>query len=122
MIDRQKQLWKETTAEDPSEELKILRGGETATKVDPKMYHDIQVVLSRLVTKAEQLVDNVTTNIAVSWMHLRSKYDGGKVLRASLHRCMGAGLQHNVGKEWGPSLWKDMTKSLPRKEFKDTAK
>ena len=126
MIDRQEQLWKETTAEDPSEELKILRGGETATKVDPKMYHDIQVVLSRLVTKAEQLVDNVTTNIAESWM-LEVKYDGRNVFNRSQsgsweHRCMGAGLQHNVGKEWGPSLWKDMTKSLPRKEFKDTAK
>ncbi len=91
------------------------------------MYHDIQVILSRLVTKAEQLVDNVTTNLAESWMHLRSKFDGGKVVNRSQsgsweHRCMGAGLQHNAGKEWGPNLWKDMTNSSLSKAFEDTAK
>jgi len=127
VIDHQVQLWRETTAEDPAEELEVLRGGENATKVDPKMYHDIQVILSRLVTKAEQLVDNVTTNLAESWMHLRSKFDGGKVVNRSQsgsweHRCMGAGLQHNEGKEWGPSVWKVMTSSSPSKAFKDSAK
>ncbi len=65
------------------------------------MYHDIQVILSRLVTKAEQLVDNVTTNLAESWMHLRSKFDGGKVVNRSQsglweHRCMGAGLGYST--------------------------
>ncbi len=83
--------------------MRVLQGGETATKVDPKVYHNIQVVLSRLVTKAEQLVDNVTTNIAESWMHLRSKYDGGKVFNRPQFgswedRFMGAGLLRSVGK------------------------
>ncbi len=65
---------------------------------------------------------NVTTNLAESWMHVRSKFDGGKVINRSQsgsweHRCMGAGLQHNVGKEWGPSLWKQMSKCSPSKVF-----
>ena len=76
------------------------------------------------MAKAEQLIDNVTTNLAESWMHVRTKFDGGKVINRSQsgsweHRCMGAGLQHNMGKEWGPRLWKDMTNSSPQKAFRD---
>ena len=49
-----------------------------ATTIQPRIYHDIdiQVTLSRLVAKAEQLVENVTTNLAESWMHVRAKFDG----------------------------------------------
>ena len=61
----------------------MLRGGEMATAINPKLYHDIQVILSRLVAKAEQLIDNVTTNLAESWMHVRTKFDGGKVINRS---------------------------------------
>ncbi len=56
------------------------RGGTTPTTIDPKLYHDIQTVLSRLVAKASQLIDNETTNLAEAWMHIRSKFDGGKVI------------------------------------------
>ena len=64
------------------------------------------------------------TNLAESWMHVRSKFNGGKVINRSQsgsweHRSMGAGLQHNLGKEWGPSLWKQMTNSSPSKVFSD---
>lgn len=70
--------------------------------INPTLYHDIQVILSRLVAKASQLIDNVTTNLAESWMHIRSKFDGGKVINRSQsgsweHHCMGAGLQQNMG-------------------------
>ncbi len=41
------------------------------------------MILSRLVAKAEQLIDNVTTNLAESWMHVRTKFDGGKVINRS---------------------------------------
>ena len=126
VIDDQERLWRETTADDPAEEREVLRGGEAATTINPKMYNDIQLILSRLVAKAEQLIDNVTTNLAESWMHVRTKFDGGKVINRSQsgsweHRCMGAGLQHNMGKEWGPRLWKDITNSSPNKAFKDVA-
>ncbi len=85
-------------------EEEVIQEELTAIEINPKMYHDIQVILSRLVAKAEQLIDNVTTNLAESWMHVRTKYDGGKVINRSQsgsweHHCMGAGLQHNMGKE-----------------------
>lgn len=83
-MEDQERLWRETTADDNSAiEQEILRGGQVATDINPKMYYDIQVILSRLVAKAEQLIDNVTTNLAESWMHVRSKFDGGKVINRS---------------------------------------
>ncbi len=57
-------------------------------------------------------------------MHVRCKFDGGKVINRSQsgsweHRSMGADLQHNLGKQWGPTLWKQMTSSSPSKIFTD---
>ena len=129
VVDDQERIWRETTEDlnDPEEERAVLRGGEIATNIDPRMYHDIQLVLGRLVAKAEQLIDNVTTNLAESWMHVRTKFDGGKVINRSQsgsweHRAMGAGLQHNEGKEWGPKAWPEMTNSSPTKTFRDAAR
>ena len=127
VIEDQERLWRETITDDSAIEKEILQGGEVATDISPKLRHDIQVILSRLVAKAEQLVDNVTTNLAESWMHVRSKFDGGKVINRSQsgsweHRCMGAGLQQNMGKEWGPTLWKEMTSSSPSKVFSNAVK
>ena len=34
---------------------------------------------------------------------------------------MGAGLQQNLGREWGPQVWRTMTQSSPNKVFSDTA-
>lgn len=93
---------------------------------NPRMIHDIQVAVSRLAAKAAQLVFNETTNMAESWMHVRSKFDGGKVINRSQsgsweHRCMGAGLQHNNGKQWGPATWSKLTTSPPNNIFLTTA-
>ena len=90
------------------------------------MIHDIQALLSKLVAKAAQLLGNVTTNLAECWMHIRSKFDGGKVINRSQsgsweHRCMGAGLQQNFGKEWGPTVLSKMIESSPNQVFLDTA-
>ena len=79
-----------------------------------KMMHDIQVILSRLVAKASQLIGNFTTNLAEAWMHIRTKFDGGKVINRSQsgsweHRCMGAGLRQNLGMLWGPKMYAHMT-------------
>ena len=51
-------------------------------------------------------------------MYVRSKLDGGKVINRSQWGawefcCLGAGLQHNMGKMWGPQLWTDLTVSAP---------
>jgi len=106
MEDRER-LWRETTADDNSAtEPEILRGGQIITDINSKLHIDIQVILSRLVGKAEQSIYNVTTILAEAWMHVHSKFDGGKDINRSQsgsweHRCMGAGIQHNFGKEWG---------------------
>ena len=119
----QEQLWRETTKDDLTS---VLRSGHVATYINPALYRDIQVILSRLVAKASQLIDKVTTNLAESWMHIRTKFDGGIVVNMSQsgsweHRCMGGGLQQNIGKNWGPSAWKEMTGSSPNKVFCNTA-
>ena len=90
------------------------------------MLHDIQATLSRLVAKASQLLGNHTTNLAECWMHMRTKFDGGKVINRSQsgsweHRCMGAGLRQNIGANWGPQVWRSMTSTSPNKIFTDAA-
>ena len=126
MISAQEALWNETTAEDVETVKDARQGGQTPVKINPKLFRDIQTALARLVSKADQLIDNVTTNLAESWMHIRCKFDGGKVINRSQsgsweHRCMGAGLHQNLGKQWGPEIWKEMTKSPPNQVFVDTA-
>ena len=127
MVNTQARLWEETTADDSIIKHEARRSGFTPTKPNPKMMHAIQTALSRPVSKASQLIENVTTDVAESWMHIRPKYDGGKVIDRSQsgsweHRCIGAGLQQNMGKEWGPELWRQMTNSSPNKVFSDTAR
>ena len=90
------------------------QGRDKTKKVSEKMLHDIQVILSRLVAKAPQLIGNFTTNLAEAWMHTRCKFDGGKVINRSQsgsweYRCMGVGLRLNMGHTWGPTAWSEMT-------------
>ena len=88
------------------------------------MMHDIQMLVARLVEKASQLLGNFTTNLAESWMHIRSKFYGGKVINRSQsgswqYRCMRAGLQQNLGKTWGPKTWSEMTSTNTNQVFVD---
>ena len=76
-------MWRETVVDDPATEQDARQGKKTPIEMNPKMLHDIQLVLSRLVEKASQLLCNATTNLAESWMHIRSKFDGGKVINRS---------------------------------------
>ena len=71
---------KEAT-DDSEHTMSIARDGGThrETSIDPKMMIDIQKQVSRLVAKAGQLIGNFTTNLAESWMHMRTKFDGGKL-------------------------------------------
>ena len=90
------------------------------------MMHDIQVIVSRLVAKAKQLIGNFTTNMVEGWMEVRSKFDGGKVTNRSQsgsweHQCYGAGLQQNLGRSWGPPTWEKLTGSPPNQVFVSTA-
>ena len=66
----QQQWWAESTTDDPDIEQEAREGGQVRTRIDPKLHHDIQTVLSRLVAKASQLIENETTNLAEAWMHI----------------------------------------------------
>ena len=126
MFGDQERLWRETVADTPAVEIEARRGGLTPMEVDPKMLHDISVVLSRLVAKSKQLIGNHTTNLVECWMHIRAKFDGGMVINQSQsgsweHRCMAAGLRHNMGTEWGPQTWKTITSTSPNKIFSTAA-
>ena len=102
------------TTENTAAALEDARTG--STQQIPIDVYDIQRVVSHLATKALQLFGNFTTNLAEGWMNIRCKYDGGKVINRSqagswTFRCMGAGLQLNLGHKWGPKAFSDMTES-----------
>ena len=122
----QEMLWEETISDDLATESDARHGGTTCVEIDPIMMHDIQAIVGRLVTKAGQLIGNFTTNLAEGWMQVRSKFDGGKVINRSQsgsweHRCYGAALQQNLGRNWGPPTWTKMTSSQASQVFTDTA-
>ena len=115
-IQDQQLLWEETTADNPAIEDEVRQGAHQPTELSQKLLHDIQVIISRLVAKVPQLIGNFTTNLAEAWMHMRCKFDGGKVINRSQsgsweHRCMGAGLRLNLGQAWGSQTWNEMTHS-----------
>ena len=89
MISAQEALWNETTAEDVETVKDARQGGQTPVKINPKLFHDIQTALARLVSKA-------TTNLAESWMHIRCKFDGGKVI----NRSQSGSWEHRYSKIW----------------------
>ena len=114
------------------------------TEIDQQIICDIQRAISWLVWKAPQLigtkfckvtvnetilhytVGNFTTNLAESWMHIRSKFDGGKQINRSQAGswegwCAGAGLHCNEGAGWGPTLWAKVVDTEPSDIFKLSA-
>ena len=79
-----------------------------------KLINDISVILNRVAVKSERLIGNFTTNLAECWMHIRSKFDGGKFFnhcsRGSWHtRCFAGGLRFNEGPKWSPKVWEKTT-------------
>ncbi len=83
VLEDQERQWRETADDTPATEAEARRGGLTRTEIDSKMLHDISSVVGRLVAKANQLIGNYTTNLAECWMHIRTKFDGGKVINRS---------------------------------------
>ena len=110
MSHNQELLWQETVDDSQVIKEESHRGEETPLNISPQLLHDVQILISRLVAKSRQLIGNHTTNPAVTWMHIRCKFDGRKVINRSQsgswqHRCMGAGLEQNCGSMWGPQTW-----------------
>ena len=112
-MEHQWSLWEDSVTEENDQQINhdtnVTGCRDEEQPINPKLMYDIQVLVSRLVAKAPQLMGNFTTNLAEAWMHVRSKFDGGKVINRSQagsweFRCFGAGLQHNYGLRWGPKL------------------
>ena len=51
---------------------------QTPPEINTELMHDLQVLVDRLASKSNRLINNFTTNIAENWMHVRCKFDGGK--------------------------------------------
>ena len=122
----QEQLWQETVDDTPATEKDAQCGEPAPTQVDRNLLLDVEILVSRLVAKAGQLIGNFTTNLAENWMSIRCKFDGGKVINRCQsgsweHRCMGAGLRLNIGPNWGPQVWRDTTRSEPNPILVNTA-
>lgn len=90
--------------------------------VEKFILQDVSAILSRIAEKSDRLLGNLTTNLAECWMHVRSKFDGGKLYnicsRGSWHgRCYGGALRTNLGPQWSPQVWQTVTTTKPGKYF-----
>ncbi|CAG2204291.1 unnamed protein product [Mytilus edulis] len=117
IFEDQIKLWTEGTSIEAQEET---RKGTHINYSDVEQYiiQDVCTLLSRISEKADRLLGNNTTNLAESWMHIRCKFDGGKLYnlcnRGSWHgRCFGGGLRMNFGPEWSPKVWQKTTATQP---------
>jgi len=61
----------------------MLEVGDHQMYTTQKMMADIKTAQSRLMAKAGQLIGNFTIYLAEYWMHIRTKFDGGKVINRS---------------------------------------
>ena len=85
-------IWEETMDDTPSTENDARNGGAVPVQIDPKLLHDVEVLVSRLVAKASQLIDNFTTNLAENWMSIRCKFEARKGLIYSQSGNLGSAL------------------------------
>jgi hypothetical protein len=86
------------------------------TDLTSEIIKDVQKILNRVSEKSNRLIGNYTSNLCESWMHIRSKFDGGKVFnhcnRFSWNtRCYAGALRTNFGPEWVPTTWETKTNS-----------
>ncbi|VDI56717.1 Hypothetical predicted protein [Mytilus galloprovincialis] len=49
------------------------------SNVEQHIMKDVTNLLCRIAEKTDRIINNSTTNLAESWMHIRTKFDGGKV-------------------------------------------
>ena len=111
--------WKDSVKElTELEEKSIRKGGTPDQTIDQEMLKDIFFYLNRMSEKADRLFGNFTSNLAESWMHIRCKFDGGKVnnkcFRASFYaRCYGGALRSAKGPAWSPMVYQQVTGKRP---------
>ncbi|XP_076081060.1 uncharacterized protein LOC143051967 [Mytilus galloprovincialis] len=117
IINDQIDFWTEGSSISCQEEA---RGGTTIdySNVEQHIIRDVTSILNRIAEKSDRLLGNSTTNLAESWMHIRTKFDGGKVYnicnRGSWHaRCYGGALRMNLGPQWSCKVWESSTGTEP---------
>ena len=102
VITNQINLWKEGSSLEEQEES---RCGTDVSCNNNKLIHDVIIILNKVASKSDRLIGTYTTNVAECWMHIRTKFDGGKVFnhcsRGSWHtRCFAGGLRFSEGPKW----------------------
>ena len=122
VVDEQIDFWTEGSSVASQEES---RYGSSIdySNVEQHIIKDVSLLLGRIAEKSDRLINNSTTNLAESWMHIRSKCDGGKVHnlcnRGSWHaRCYGGALRMNLGPEWSCKVWESCTGTEPGYHFR----
>ncbi|CAG2207135.1 unnamed protein product [Mytilus edulis] len=121
LLDCQIDFWSEGSSLASQEESRL---GTTIqySNVEQHIIKDVLTLLNRIAEKSDRLISNSTTNLAESWMHIRTKFDGGKVYnlcnRGSWHaRCYGGALRMNLDPQWSCQAWETCTATEPGKHF-----
>jgi len=122
LIEEQVDFWNEESSIDLQEESRYGTSIDYQN-VEKHIIKDVTLLLSKIADKSDRLINNSTTNLAESWMHIRTKFDGGKVYnlcnRGSWHaRCYGGALRMNLGPEWSCKVWEDSTGTEPGYHFR----
>ncbi|XP_074028816.1 uncharacterized protein [Leptinotarsa decemlineata] len=86
--------------------------------IEERFFLEIKKILEPLVSKANQLSYNHTTNQAERYMSLVAKFSGGKRVNYTKNvsfsaRAHGAALSHLAGPSWHTKIWKTATKKNP---------
>lgn len=81
------------------------------------MIQDVQIILARVAEKSSILIGNFTTNLAESWMAIRARFDGEKVINrygsgSWYTRCNGGALRKTIGVAWSRLAFQNVTISL----------
>ncbi len=117
----QQNMWTEGTSEEEMEASRLDRPGGPAP-IHKEIITAVIQLLQPAIQKADRLLGNFTSNLAESWMAIRTKFDGGKVVNRCqgaswANRCYGASLRRNMGIGWSPIAWQRVTGTKPSAAF-----
>ena len=96
------------------------RSGYTASldQLPPGLFFQVLHAGDRLVSLTGQLIDNQTSNLAESYMGIRTYFDGGKIFNrvqsgSFESRCYAAGLKYQKGSHWITCAYQESTGQSP---------
>ncbi len=116
VMEQQARYWSEGSSENDMEDSRSSPAMESEPEgIDKDIIYYLQPYMNYVANKAQKLIGNETTNLAESWMAIRTKFDGGKrVDRCKKYawrtRCWGAGLRSILGHTWSPRAWEVITR------------